>query len=135
MQYFSNTVAISFLLAMLVCFQTLSASGYFHSNQIEKLNKKKVGTCREFLKLNNLTRCCTSRNDQCFMIHNFNDRCYCDDRCTQLNKRNSDCCEDASFICSLPDRVEKIASSAPTERKFLKFYFKNEIFSFLSISN
>jgi hypothetical protein len=62
-------------------------------------NERNGGTCSEFLSLNSLSQCCSSRDDDCYMIH-YDTRCYCDVFCDRSNvPDNSDCCPDAEATC------------------------------------
>ncbi len=56
-----------------------------------------AGTCAKFLKINNLSECCTERDDDCYMNH-FKTACYCDKHAT------SDACSDADDVCGLENR-------------------------------
>ncbi len=62
----------------------------------DRKNKRKGGTCAEFFTLNNRTECCTSRDDDCFII-NFDSTCYCDIFCYSEFK---DCCSDFEATCN-----------------------------------
>jgi hypothetical protein len=73
-------------------------SRYFkHGTKSNELNG---GTCKEFLELNSMQKCCTSRDDDCFMIH-YDTRCYCDMFCDRSKfPDNSDCCPDSAETCN-----------------------------------
>ena len=63
-------------------------------------NEHNGGTCSEFMLINSLDKCCTERDDDCYMIH-FDSRCYCDIFCDREHLQdNSDCCPDAVHICA-----------------------------------
>ena len=61
----------------------------------DRRNNRISGTCDEFLKINNRSECCTSRNDGCY-ITNFDAVCYCDSFCLS---DFDNCCSDSIAIC------------------------------------
>ena len=63
----------------------------------EKKNRKYGGLCTEFLKINNRTKCCNERDDECYMIH-YESICYCDISC---HNSTNDCCPDMKTACFL----------------------------------
>lgn len=58
-----------------------------------------IGTCKEFLNINNLDTCCAQREDECYMNHH-DTRCYCDVFCS-LGTNHYDCCHDGAFECKI----------------------------------
>lgn len=76
-------------------------------------NERNGGTCSEFLNINSLNQCCSSRDDDCYMIH-FDTRCYCDVFCDRSKvPDNSDCCPDAEETC-----IGKQITSPPVQDCF-----------------
>ena len=70
----------------------------FHFKHGMRHNEDHGGTCAEFLQINNLSQCCQSRDDNCYIIH-YETRCYCDIFCDRNS--DSDCCPDASHgVCN-----------------------------------
>ncbi len=73
-------------------------SRFFHHGS--QKNEVDGGTCAEFLKINRMDICCNMRDDDCYIIH-YDTRCYCDVFCNRaVMNDNSDCCPDASQVCS-----------------------------------
>ena len=63
-------------------------------------NEKHGATCAEFMLINSLDKCCTERDDDCYMVH-YDTRCYCDIFCDREHLLdNSDCCPDAVHMCT-----------------------------------
>ncbi len=81
---------------------------YLHGGD---LHEKFGGTCDEFLRLNGLEKCCSSQDDECYMIH-YDTRCYCDVFCHR--NTSSDCCPDGAFTC----RNIEVKSTTPSEINF-----------------
>lgn len=54
--------------------------------------------CSDFLRINDLSRCCEGRNDDCYMNRD-NTRCYCDEFCVEKYATHNDCCPDAIQQC------------------------------------
>ena len=73
-------------------------SRYFkHGTQRHEIDG---GSCLDFLKLNGLDKCCSERDDDCYMVH-YDTRCYCDIFCDRNQiQDHSDCCPDAFETCS-----------------------------------
>ena len=82
------------------------------------------GTCAEFKKLNNLTSSCCpdGRDDECYMTH-YDTRCYCDTFCNRVND-NSDCCPDASQVCT-DSTADGVATLSEEECDESKVYMEN----------
>ena len=83
---------------------TASKKTYQHGNGT-------IGTCSEFLKLNNLDACCAERDDECYMNH-YDSRCYCDVFCNNKGNNHDDCCSDGAYECILD-----------SSKKTLKWFF------------
>jgi hypothetical protein len=62
--------------------------------------KNEVGSCLNFLIINNLDRCEPNRNDS-YWINHHDGVCYCDKFCdsTKNSPINPDCCSDANTVC------------------------------------
>ena len=67
------------------------------------------------MKINNLTECCTERDDDCYII-NFENFCFCDSYCGS-NERF--CCSDG--ICKSPQTEIKNKTSS-----IQNYEFKND---------
>lgn len=88
-------ICIHYLLFIIVYFKLSSSNKYIHVNP----NYHGPGLCKDFLLLNNLDKCCDDQNNECYMIHYSNMRCFCDSICKIAAGFIGDCCEDAAFAC------------------------------------
>jgi hypothetical protein len=92
--YLENSACKSLSLNLINYFRFLNnkATDREIVNHGESLNRLSGGTCADLMKINNRSKCCEERNDNCFIIH-YDTRCYCDSFC------ENDCCSDALINC------------------------------------
>ncbi len=77
-----------------------------HNNQLYG------GTCAELKKINNRSECCSTRDDNCFII-NFDSKCYCDNYC-DYDPANNDCCSDVIKSCRIDTTESLLPESKPS---------------------
>ncbi len=74
-------------------------------------NEKHGGSCAEFKKINNISKCCQTEDADCYMIH-YDTRCYCDSVCMV---DTTDCCEDVKMSCFESQTVYTITETTETK--------------------
>lgn len=85
-----------------------------------------IGTCKEFLRINNLDTCCAQREDGCYMNH-YDTRCYCDVFCS-LGANHYDCCHDGAFECKIEQSSYlSLLNHYPNNRVYNKCIFRRSL--------